>query len=247
MNDNNIEQFADTYFENDTAFKSTFNEDTDKIAQSMRDGVINRSTITDNIDYENDKSENTMVKEIKDSNKSLIGQMSEGIMKSLFTTFFKDNTILENESNKASYYNPVNVMNELNGLNFDKLNLTTIPKTVNLKKLKRFINNNNFNKITETLDVKYTALEASTILNLDSLISDSRIIPEYICCNPNITSSKLITIDFELIQEQLLNQHLFYKAKALDNNLVLITQPYPYDRKTGKDIYNKLTRIQKLF
>ena len=140
-------------------------------------------------------------------------------------------------------------MNELSDLNLDKLDLTTVPKNTDLQKLNKILNDNNFNDLTENIpNVKYTLFEASTLLNLDLLIIDSSIIPEYICCNPNITSSKLIKINLATtIQEKLLNQQLFYKARSLDGNLVFITQPYPFDKKTGKDIYSKLIKTNKLF
>ena len=205
--------------------------------------------IIKNVIFDENVNKNTMINEIDNSNKSIIGQMTFGVMKSFFGKYFTNNAVLDNQVRKTSYLNPTNVMNQLSELNFDKLDLTTVPKNTDLNELNKIINNNNFNKMTEQIpSVKYTLFEASTLLNLDSLVTDSSIIPDYVCCNPNITSSKLITIDLtESIQEKILNQQLFYKATSLDGNLVLITQPYPYDKKTGKDIYNKLSTTNKLF
>ena len=245
----NIEKFEDTYFENDTDFKTTFDPDADKISQSMKDGLIHKPVVIKNVIFDENVNKNTMINEIDNSNKSIIGQMTFGVMKSFFGKYFTNNAVLDNQVRKTSYLNPTNVMNQLSELNFDKLDLTTVPKNTDLNELNKIINNNNFNKMTEQIpSVKYTLFEASTLLNLDSLVTDSSIIPDYVCCNPNITSSKLITIDLtESIQEKILNQQLFYKATSLDGNLVLITQPYPYDKKTGKDIYNKLSTTNKLF
>ena len=245
----NIEKFEDTYFENDTDFKTTFNENVDKISKSMKDGVINKSSLIKNIIFDENGEEDPMINEIYNLNKSTIGQMSFGMMKALVGKYFSNNTILNNQLTKSSYLNSTNVMNELSDLNFDKLDLTTVPKNTDLGKLNKILNDNNFNDLTENIaNVKYTLFEASTLLNLDLLIIDSSIIPEYVCCNPNITSSKLIKSDLSTtIQEKLLNQQLFYKARSLDGNLVFITQPYPYDKKTGKDIYSKLIKTNKLF
>jgi hypothetical protein len=54
-------------------------------------------------------------------------------------------------------------------------------------------------------------------------------------------------MDLYPIQLKILNQKRFYYTTTVDGSLALITQPYPYNITVGKEILEKLTKVNKMF
>lgn len=191
--------------------------------------------------------ENAMIKELKKDSDSIINQMKIGMTPNIvdITVFKKNNTF-----NKQKVFHTENtVKNILKNSEIRKINMSTIPKSVNLDDLKKKLETTNFNFVTKKIKhVNYSYSDIDTLLNLNSLIVDASIIPDYMCCKPTI--GQLINMDFSQIEKKIIAQDLFYYTHGNDGSLIFITQPHPFEKKIGNVILESLasdTKVQLNF
>jgi hypothetical protein len=138
------------------------------------------------------------------------------------------------------------VKSELKKFNTNKIDIANIPVNKKLNDLSKTLKTTNFNSVTSQIkNVKYSANDIDTLFNLNKLLVDCSVIPEYMCCKP--TMGNLINIDFMPIQNKILAQSSFYYTNANDGSLLLITQPQPYDIKFGNTILQNLSKESALY
>jgi len=186
--------------------------------------------------------ENTMIKElVKDSN-SIVNQMKNGMNSTLIDikTFKKNKTF-----NKQNiFHSEIKIKTVLKDINVSKIDMKTIPKSVDLNDLKKKLESTNFNFVTKEIkNVKYSYADVDCLLNLNSLIVDTSVIPDYMCCKPTI--GQLINMDFSQIQNKIIAQDFFYYTHGNDGSLIFITQPHPFEKKIGNVILENLTSDSK--
>jgi hypothetical protein len=188
--------------------------------------------------------ESNLIKEFKKSNDSIKNQPNVGIMRPIMETiFYKKNKAFV----KQETVHPIQkVKSELQNFNTKKIDIANIPIRKNLKDLAKTLKTTNFNSVTsEIQNVKYTSNDIDTLFNLNTLIVDSSVIPEYTCCKP--TMGNIINIDFSSIQNKILAQSSYYYTTANDGSLILITQPQPYDLTLGNNILKNLSKENLLY
>jgi len=249
----NTENFGDTFFElEDSNFDTSYSYDKNKISTSMKSGLMYPILQKKNIIFDETQKildEKGILNEIYKDNQNLANQKTTNFMKPLLNSpNLKSNMVYQNK--KITFYTKKEVLDfSLDNLNNEsKIDLTKIPNTLDLEKLHNQLTNINFSDLTKRIkNVKYTVNEIETLNNLDTLIIDESVIPNYICCNPSITGSKLLTIDFFKVEEKILSQDNFYYTNGLDSSLILITKPYPFNRQMGKKIYDSLDKVNALF
>jgi hypothetical protein len=246
-----IESFRDTYYDNELPnFKTNFNEQSDKISSSMRTGVMYSALKQSNVVFPKNEevlNKNNFLKNLENQNNKISGQMKYGMYKSILDTTLHNNVKIKSTKNN-DFYTENEIKSSLKDSNLDKLELSNVSKNIDLSQINDTLKNINFNTITNELKkVKYFLHEAESLTNLDNLLTDPNLIPEYICCNSSITSSKLITMDLYLSQIKILNQKRFYYTSTVDGSLALITQPYPYNVTVGKAIYERLNKVNEMF
>lgn len=187
--------------------------------------------------------ENAMIKELKKDSDSIVNQMKIGMTPNIvdIKEFKKNNTF-----NKQKVFHEENtVKNILKNSEIRKINMTTIPKSVNLNDIKKKLESTNFNFVTKKIKyVKYSYSDIDTLLNLNSLIVDASIIPDYMCCKPTI--GQLINMDFSQIEKKIIAQDFFYYTHGNDGSLIFITQPHPFEKKIGNIILENLISDTKL-
>jgi hypothetical protein len=174
--------------------------------------------------------ENPMIKEFKKDSDSIINQMKTGMMPRVVDeNNFKPNYTF----NKRKIYHSEDKVTEiLKNTEIKKIRIDNIPKSINLNNLKNTLDSVNFNFVTKEIkNVNYSYGDIDTFLNLNSLIVDTSIIPEYMCCSSVI--GPLINMDFSFIEKKINAQDTFYNTLSNDGSLSLITQPHPYDKKIG--------------
>jgi len=250
------ENFSDTYFDFDlNNFKSELKSSPYKFGDTKK-GLIypvsteceNKKLLIEKVKNKYNKviaeeeirkiDDNTMIKEIQRETALLNNQMLDGIMRPVTETkYFKKNRVYS----KGKDFHPISkVKNALKNLNYDKINIKSIPKSTDLSNFSNILKANNFNTVTDKINnVKYSDKDAETILNLNSLLVDHNLIPEYICCTP--ITGELLTFDFKKLQEKILAQDSFYYTSANDGSLIFITQPQPFDEIIGNTIIKNLT------
>lgn len=255
-----IENFSDNYFDFDlNTFKSQINAVPYKFGDTKKGLIYPVSEKTINCDRNNDKiailkskgvdndviknmvsalDENTMIREIQKDTNALSNQMNDGIMRPVTENkYFKSNVAYSENKN---YHSISKVKSALKNFNYEKIDISTVPTSVDLNKLKNKLISTNFNSITSKIkNVKYTVDDISTIDNLNSLITDPDIIPDFICCTP--ITGELLTFDFGVIQDKLLSQGSYYSTSGNDGSIVLITKPHPYDINVGSAILSSLS------
>jgi hypothetical protein len=186
--------------------------------------------------------ENAMIKELKKDSDSIVNQMKNGMTASKIDIkdFKKNNTF-----NKQHVFHTEDVVKKiLKGNELKKIDMSTIPKSVNLNELKKKLEVTNFNFVTKEIKyVKYSYNDIETLLNLNSLIVDSSVIPEYMCCKPTI--GQLINMDFSQIEKKIIAQDYFHYTHGNDGSLIFITQPHPYEKKIGNAILENLISDHK--
>ena len=181
--------------------------------------------------------ENTMIKEIQKETAKLKNEMNAGIMRPVTETKYFKNSKVYSEDN--TFYDSVLVKSALSNINHEKIDIYSIPTSTKLTNLSNTLNNINFNSITNQIkNVKYSISDINTFFNLNTLITNPDIIPEFICCTP--ISGSLITFNFSKIQEKILAQDIFYYTSEPDGALVLYTQPQPFDKLIGSTILSNL-------
>ena len=149
------------------------------------------------------------LKNLENQNNKISGQMKYGMYKSILDTTLHNNVKIKSTKNN-DFYTENEIKFSLKDSNLDKLELSNVSKNIDLSQINDTLKNINFNTITNELKkVKYFLHEAESLTNLDNLLTDPNLIPEYICCNSSITSSKLITMDLYLSQIKILNQKRF--------------------------------------
>jgi len=246
----NIESFRDTYYDDEIPeFKTEFNESSDKISKSMKTGIIFPALQQNKVlfaDTEEILDKNRILKNLDNLNNRISNQMKYGMLKSIVDTNLKNNVKIKNKNDE--FYDSDEVEKTFSGIDVEKLDLSNIPISLDLNLLKERLEYLNFNDVIKDFpNIEYSLMEANSLTNLDNLLTDPNLIPEYICCNPSITSSKLITMDLYPVQLKILNQKRFYYTTTVDGSLALITQPYPYNITVGKEILEKLTKVNKIF
>ena len=188
--------------------------------------------------------ESNLIKEFKKSSDSIKNQKTVGIMRPIMETIFykKNRAYVKQES-----VHPVQkVKSELKQFNTKKIDIANIPVNKKLNDLSKKLKTTNFNSVTSQIkNVKYTASDIDTLFNLNTLIVDCSVIPEYMCCKP--TMGNIINIDFSGIQNKILAQSSFYYTNGNDASLILITQPQPYDIKIGNTILQNLSLENVLY
>jgi hypothetical protein len=184
-----------------------------------------------------------MIKELKKDSDSIVNQMKIGMTPNIvdIKEFKKNKTF-----NKQKVFHEENtVKNILKNSEIRKINMTTIPKSVNLNDIKKKLESTNFNFVTKKIKyVKYSYSDIDTLLNLNSLIVDASIIPDYMCCKPTI--GQLINMDFSQIEKKIIAQDFFYYTHGNDGSLIFITQPHPFEKKIGNVILANLISDTKL-
>lgn len=236
--ENMLEKFDDTYYEDNINFKTTFSQTKDRISKSMKSGIIHPSFESKYVEFpENDK--NIIVSEIKLNNKNLKSNMLFGFMDNA-----DDSLMISNEIQQESSQD---YPNSLTNLNLDKIKSDEVPSDINIDYINKYLEQINFNEITKDIhNVKYSIRELMSFLYLDFLITDESIIPEYICCNESTNSTQIINFDLQELEKKILNQESFYCTSGIDNSVIYITQPYPFNKKIGKKIYNNIGEKIKL-
>ena len=221
-----MEKFTDTYYNlNLNKFEHNFSRKNKGIMFPILENKLN--TFTQEI------MENPMIKELNKNSDLLINQMKTGMMPRIVdeSDFQPNNTF----NQRKVYHSEDKIKEILKNTEIKKIIIDNIPKSVNLNNLKNTLDSVNFNFITrEIKNVKYSYRDIDTLLNLNSLMVDVSLIPEYICCSSNI--GQLINIDFDQIEKKIVAQDTFYYTHENDGSLVLITQPYPYEKKIGNAI-----------
>ena len=226
-----MEKFTDTYYTPSETYIDPANFMNKK---SLKKGIM-FPVLEEKL---NTFSENPMIIEFKKENKSLATQMKEGTMNiRCDSETFKENIILKKEK---KYHSGSSVKNALKNFNINKINIKTIPKSVDLNNFVEKLNSINFNIVTKDINnVKYSYNDIDSLLNLNSLIVDTSLVPDYICCSSTI--GNLINIDFNDIQKKILAQDYFYYTHGNDGSLYFITQPHPYEKKIGNVILENLS------
>jgi len=263
-----VEKFVDTYFDKGlNKFESEYNHTPYKFGD-LKKGIIN--PISENIPYSKNKKiedkakikakniskniilqekikdkildeldKNAMVKNIQKDTAKLTNQMNDGIMRPVTETlYFKSNNV---HSSNKEYHEPNLVRASLSSINHNKIDVKTIPSNVNLDDLSNKLSNSNFNSIMNQIkNVKYSISDIKNLLNLNTLLINTNIIPEYICCSP--VKGELINFNFFKIQDKILAQEIFYYSSEPDSSLLLFTQPQPFNKQIGNAILSNLTK-----
>ena len=180
--------------------------------------------------------DNAMIIELKKNSDLNVNQINNGM-----TSAYKLGDLKKNKTfNKQNVFHSESAVKKiLKNFAIKKIKMSTIPKSVNLNDLKKKLESTNFNFVTKEIkNVKYSYSDIDTLLNLNSLIVDTSIIPDYMCCKPTI--GQLVNIDFCQIQSKLLAQDLFYFTHANDGSLIFITEPHPYEKKIGNAILQNI-------
>ena len=181
--------------------------------------------------------ENAMIKELTKNSKSIVNQMKNGMNSTLvdIKTFKKNKTF--NKQNL--FHSEIKIKSALKDINVSKIDVKTIPKSVDLNDFKKKLESTNFNFVTKEIkNVKYSYADIDCLLNLNSLIVDTSVIPDYMCCKPTI--GQLITMDFSQIEKKIIAQDFFYYTHGNDGSLIFITQPHPFEKKIGNVILENL-------
>lgn len=236
--ENILENFDDTYYEDNINFKTTFSQTKDRISKSMKSGIIHPSFESKYVEFpENDK--NTIVSEIKLNNKNLKSNMVFGFIDNADDNLMTSNEILQESSQDLT--------NSLTNINLDKIKPGKIPDDINIDYIKKYLEQIKFNEVTKDIqNVKYSFNELMSFLYLDFLITDESIIPEYVCCNEATSSTQNVNFDLQELEKKILNQESFYCTSGIDNSVIYITQPYPFNKKIGKKIFNNIGEKIKL-
>jgi hypothetical protein len=214
-----------------------------RIEKSINDHEQKQIIETDKVTYV-PLEESNLIKEFKKSNDSIKNQKTDGIMRPIMETiFYKKNRAYV----KQEGVHPIQkVKSELKKFNTNKIDIANIPVNKKLNDLTKTLKTTNFNSVTSQIkNVKYSASDIDTLFNLNTLIPDCGVIPEYMCCKP--TMGNLINIDFNSIQKKILAQATYYYTNANDGSLLLITQPQPYDMKLGNTILKNLSKDNALY
>jgi len=245
------ENFQDGYFNlNETKFKTSYSRAKDSVSSSMKSGVMYPILQNKNIIFNDVKKkidDKTLSANLYDSNTNLKNDMNFGIIPDLLdNTKLVKNDILKPVQSEIN--SKIDYQKLLPGINLDKLDLSNIPKDLDLNYVKDYLTTINFNNVIKSINnVKYTIKEASSLLYLDYLVIDPTLIPSYICCSPTSNYNQYVVIDLEELQTKILNQNKFYCTTSLDGSITYITQPYPYNENMGNHIYNNLLNTLKLF
>jgi len=256
FNNVKIENFEDHFYDLDNiVFKTSFNEVIDKISPSMKTGSIFPDLESKNITFPDKQQKldtKTLANQIFQDNIKLKNDLQSGYLNNFNdSSNLKPNVILQERKNSTKpkeNYLEDDVKKILSVFDNSKIDINNIPKNYNLKYLREYLNQINFNKLVKDIpNVKYTMNELSSLLYLDNLIVDSIIIPDYICCNSHITSTQFINSDLYDLQLKVLNQHKFYCTQSLDQSTTYITQPYPYNSLIGNSILKKLGKTIQLY
>jgi len=187
--------------------------------------------------------ENTMIKELVKDSKSIANQMKNGMNSSStdIKAFKKNKTF----NKQRIFYSKTKIKGALKDININKIDVNTIPKSVDLNDFKNKLESTNFNFVTKDIkNVKYSYADIDTLLNLNSLIVDISIIPDYMCCKPTI--GQLINMDFSQIEKKIIAQDSFYFTRGNDGSVSFITQPHPFEKKIGDAILESLISDNKL-
>jgi hypothetical protein len=143
------------------------------------------------------------------------------------------------------------IKDKLENVNLDKLDIKQIlrkkeKEEVDLEKLNQKLEKINFNEVTKDFNnQEFSLYDINSLLNLNELIKDTKNIPTYKCCTPNI--GEMVNIDLCKAGDKVLDQEKFFFAKGNDDSLVLITQPQPYNRLIGEKIIGNLEEPHNLF
>ena len=143
----------------------------------------------------------------------------------------------------------IEIKDKLSDINLKKLDITNVVNKVDTKdldKLKDKLNKINFNEVVKNFDnQQFTTYDINSLLNLNSLIKDKNVVPPYKCCTPNY--GKVVSIDLCQTAQKVLDQEKFFFATGVDNSLVLITKPQPYNKTIGEQIIKNLGEPNNLF
>ena len=251
-----IENFDDNFYDLDNViFKTSYNEVIDKISPSLKTGEILPDLESKYITFPDKQQKldtKTLANQIFQDNIKLKNDLQSGYLNNFNdSSNLNPNVILQEKKNRSKpleNYLLDDVNKNLSVFDISKIDVNNIPKNYNLKYIREYLNQINFNNLVKDIpNVKYTINELSSLLYLDHLIVDSIIIPDYVCCNPNITSTQFINTDLYDLQLKVLNQHKFYCTKSLDQSPTYITQPYPYNSLIGNSILKKLGKTLQLY
>jgi len=201
--------------------------------------------------------DSSLVKKIQDP--SLMKNIQDSVKNIQDSKIFKNiqeiipvntESLLKNISNMNSeeVISKINsIKTQLSGINLDKLDVKEILTTdnINLKSLNKKLNDMNFNQISQNFkNQQFSLHDINSLLNLNSILQDSSVVPAYKCCGS--TFGKVVNIDLCQTATKIVNQEKFFFAQGNDGSLVLITKPQPYDKKIGQTILNNLQEFSPL-
>jgi hypothetical protein len=154
--------------------------------------------------------------------------------------------IVKTDVNNSLTTNVNNIIkkDKLQDFDIDKLDLVKL-KDNKVDELYNKLDKINFNEIAPYFNnQKFTPQDIHSFLNLNTLITDNSSIPSYSCCAP--TYGKLIAINLCPTATKLTDQELYHIANGKDGSVILITKPYPFNRKIGKTILSNLNEGDEL-